>query len=271
MDIFSYELGKKAGTTPINLQNKDITITENTTTSVTADVGYTGLGTVAITTNVPTGLDWTELGYSGEPDFIQKGYDYALDVLDNWDASVTTTYRMFRESRQLYFCPDVDMSNVTTMEQMFNNSSALMYAKLTNIPNVTNINSTFATCRALTKLILGSATISQFSNALENCLNLKEVDLSGIEITNNCSLVYLFYGSISLNIIDISKMDFTNFSGTSSQMFKMCGIVAKQVDGAYADGLPYVYVKDLTAQTWVINQATTDGLSWSTANVVIKS
>lgn len=53
MDIKSYILGKKAGGgSEINNQNKNITITENGSTSVSADTGYTGLGTVGITTSV---------------------------------------------------------------------------------------------------------------------------------------------------------------------------------------------------------------------------
>lgn len=36
----------------VNLQNKEITITENTTTNVVADNGYDGLGSVNIITNI---------------------------------------------------------------------------------------------------------------------------------------------------------------------------------------------------------------------------
>ena len=59
MDVTSYLLGKKSGGGggKINNQNKDITITENGSTSVSADAGYTGLGTVGITTNVTPDLE----------------------------------------------------------------------------------------------------------------------------------------------------------------------------------------------------------------------
>lgn len=59
MDVTSYLLGKKAsgGGGKINNQNKDITITENGSTSVSADAGYTGLGTVGIITNVTPDLE----------------------------------------------------------------------------------------------------------------------------------------------------------------------------------------------------------------------
>ena len=55
MDLTSYLLGKKkgGGGGTISLQDKSVTITENTTTTIQKDAGYDGLGTVEITTNVP--------------------------------------------------------------------------------------------------------------------------------------------------------------------------------------------------------------------------
>lgn len=54
MDILSYTLGKKAGggSAPV-LQDKEVTITENGETEITADSGYDGLSSVEVTTNVP--------------------------------------------------------------------------------------------------------------------------------------------------------------------------------------------------------------------------
>ena len=50
----TFTKGSDHNTLLVNLQNKTETITTNTTTSITADSGYDGLGTVEVITNVPT-------------------------------------------------------------------------------------------------------------------------------------------------------------------------------------------------------------------------
>ena len=108
------------------------------------------------------------------------------------------------------------------------------------------------------------------SSCLGNTAKLKSADLSGIKITSSAPLDYLFNKSNTLSVIDISSMDFANFSGTSNSTFVNCGTSASVNYGAYADGIPYIYVKDATAQTWVITTANSQGNDWSTNNVVIK-
>lgn len=58
MDVTSYLLGKKkGGGTPVNLQTKSVTITQNGTSSVEPDEGYNGLTKVNLTTNVQPDLE----------------------------------------------------------------------------------------------------------------------------------------------------------------------------------------------------------------------
>lgn len=304
MDVFSYALGKKAGGggTPAtlidknisangtynassdeadgykkvvvdvepNLQNKSETITTNTTTTISADQGYDGLGTVSVTTNVPVGIDWSTIGYSSQPEFITSGYNYAVQMINNWDVSTTDATQKYFRDNKVIFAPNLNTSNVTNMKQMFNNCNSMLYAILTNINNVTNLNGTFYNCSSLISIKLGNATISDMSSCLGNTMKLKSADLSGIKITSSASLDYLFNKSNTLSVIDISSMDFANFSGTSNSTFFNCGTSASVDYGAYAGGIPYIYVKDATAQTWVITTANSQGNDWSTNNVVIK-
>jgi hypothetical protein len=201
MDVTSYLLGKQAGGgggTP-TLQDKSITITENGTTSVTADAGYDGLGEVDITTNVSGGADLSE---------------YFNTIIDN-TFSIT------------------------------NPSMAFLIKKL---PPLT-INT-------------------------EDCGTLfRNVGVAKIENLTFTKTVYatnqMFQNCNTTAVIDISTLDTTTI-GSYSSMFNNCGIYCKQSDGAYADGIPYIYVKDADAQNWVLTASNGHPSTWSTNNVVIK-
>lgn len=78
----------------------------------------------------------------------------------------------------------------------------------------------------------------------------------------------MFQNCNTTAVIDLSTLDTRNISGTSS-MFNNCGVFCKQSDGAYADGIPYIYVKDATAQSFVLSAGGVPS-NWSTNNVVIK-
>lgn len=101
MDITSYLLGKNSGGgggTP-KLQDKTVTITENTTTTIIPDEGYDGLGTVEIITNVSAG---------GLPDtfqavsYIQSSGTQYIDtgVKANSELNITITVNHFFNSTE---------------------------------------------------------------------------------------------------------------------------------------------------------------------------
>lgn len=99
---------------------------------------------------------------------------------------------------------------------------------------------------------------------------VKVVDLSNIvcKITDGR---YMFNGATGIAVLDISGFDLTGLNSTyTGNMFANCGTASKVSDGAYAQGIPYVYVKDQANQNWVLSYYNSRPNSWTTANVVIK-
>ena len=67
------------------------------------------------------GLDWSAIGYSEMPDYIQEQYDYAVEIKNNWDSTQTSMESKFSGDTNLVIMPLVDTSNVTTMWSAFQN------------------------------------------------------------------------------------------------------------------------------------------------------
>lgn len=155
MDVTSYLLGKQAGGGggEINNQNKSITITTNGTTNVTADTGYTGLGTVEITTNVggsaPTLYPYS-ISFKGDTS------SFNLDNIDFSNYGGSSFNDMFRDCSNvetLYF------KNLTikpaSVKYMFSNCSKLKTGNfdtidLSDITVTGSMGNMFTGCSLLT-------------------------------------------------------------------------------------------------------------------------
>lgn len=115
-------------------------------------------------------------------------------------------------------------------------------------------------------------TITNLKNAFYQCYNLKSIDLSNVSIGYRIGVNSLFQYCNKLAVIDISGWDANDMSSWEfTSMFNSCGTSSLQSDGAYADGIAYVYVKDSAMQNWILTKSNGHPSSWSTANVVIKS
>lgn len=96
------------------------------------------------------------------------------------------------------------------------------------------------------------------------------LDLSSFNTEKVTNMAYMFWYTTNICILDLSSFDFTNVTNAAN-MFNGCGSKATTNYGAYAAGVPYIYVKDETAQNWVLTANNAHPTTWSTANVVIKS
>lgn len=191
MDVTSYLLGKKAGGgTPINNQNKDITVTENGTTTVSADAGYTGLGTVGVTTNV-------------QPDLESK----SITITENGTTTVTPTTGKDGLSEVEVTTnvptsgPDLSEYLSDTITPQYNSENWVQLIKKLKNPIY----------------ITGTRWWYVFYKFPFSTMPTIASDASNVETTYN------MFSSSKLTSIDLSNLTFTNNLTETNSMFSSCG------------------------------------------------
>lgn len=132
--------------------------------------------------------DWRELGYEEAPASVMDGFDYAKDIYDDWDPTITNrstgSGNDFRGDIELRYFPEVDTSNIANANLMFEGSS---------------IQSISANS--------GFLALQNGSSMLQSCKSLTDVDISMGEIYNNAYNLELTYDGESTNIIPLSWID----------------------------------------------------------------
>ena len=221
MDITSYLLGKQAGGGggQPSLQSKSITITENGTQNVTADSGYDGLSSVSVTTNVSGGggLDWSVIGYSGEPQAIEDGYNYAVEIMNNWTPATSLSYKFYND-KKLMFMPLVDTSTTTNMQSMFENCYSLIEIGILNTSSVTKMKDMFKSCYSLEEIpLIDTSQVTSFEGFMNSCQKIKKIPkLNTVSVT---TMKQAFYGCANLESVSLLNTEnVTDFSG----MFNGC-------------------------------------------------
>lgn len=295
MDIISYTLGKKAGGgTPAVLQDKEMTITTNGETEITADEGYTGLGKVDLTTNVQPDLESKSLTIStnttttitptsgkdglssveittnvpqpsGKITITQNGTDIDISSYASADVSVPS---------QKYAPRAIKFGDSNT--SVGYTGTELNY-EIVNLDtsNLTSMRYMFSGLRNLTSLDLSSwdtSNVIDMGNMFWVCNNLTSLDVSSFNTLNVSYMNTMFTGCNSLTSLDLSNFNTPNLTMTSS-MFTGCsslkfldmrnfnfnGVTSySMMFGTSAnDGPPAdceIIVKDNTAKTWITSK-----------------
>lgn len=138
-----------------------------------------------------------------------------------------------------------------------------------NTEKITSMNSAFrdAKCEIIDLSYINTSNVTDLNWAFAGCENLIKLDLSGWN-TSKVKYMERIFGDLGkLAILDISNFDFSNVT-SYRWMFRSCGTDCKKSDGAYADGKPFVYVKDKKAFDFVIARSNEDNRNWTKDNVI---
>ena len=156
--------------------------------------------------NLPSGsdLDWSAIGYDSTPQSIVDGYNYAKEIYDSWDSSVTSLDSKYSRNTKLVYFPLVDTSNITTMEYTFNYCTRLKEIALINTSNVTSLRGAFTLCNQLTYIpVLNTSKLGTMKDAFNNVINLNDNALDNI--LQMCINATSYTGTKTLSAIGISS------------------------------------------------------------------
>lgn len=218
MDITSYLLGKQSGGSTINNQNKDVTIIENGSTTVSADAGYTGLGTVGITTNVQPDLESksvtiTENGTTTVSPTSGKDGLSSVEITANVGGGISDYFKDSITAAQgtelIKRIPPFSISSsLTTLSSLFDYYTNLVeVGTISNTSQVTNFMRMFRNCSSLeTAPEINTSGALYFSNMFQYCKKLISVpQYNTSTATSFGGMFYQCYALVSVPLFDFSS------------------------------------------------------------------
>ena len=234
--------GGGGGGVTINNQSKIVDITENGTTEVTADTGYTGLGKVTINTNVassgggggttPSRPKWT--GHADAEGLKAIGWTdediaYYQEHGVNWNAEDDEYHKVTDDNKALYgvltadnistykdrivYLPKIDTSAKTNMSQMFNSCISLVSMPQLDTANVTSMGNMFYGCNSLVSIPqLDTSSVTDMNAMFYKCYSLIHANLKNAKLAYQLnssallskeSLLYLINNEAATSAITI--------------------------------------------------------------------
>ena len=191
--------------------------------------------------NLPSsggGLDFSVIGYDATPEFLSSGIEYAKQIKDTWNDSITNCGNKYANDLNLYFFPVVNTANVTNMSYMFKNTNLLVVPDL-NTPKCTDLNGTFQGCGSLLYADLSNWTLSKVkyaSNMFDGCERVSTIILpKGLRPTYAGDM---FYNCKALTQVNIKDIDFSQCTNMSYAFTNCYGLtVIPRLDTRVCDNL----------------------------------
>lgn len=239
MEVLDYMLGKKAGGgTPISLQTKDVTITENGKTTINPDTGYDGMSKVDVT--VSGILDTSDANATASDMALGKsGYVNGVKVNGNvpvGSPAVATNYASTDVSTYLDELK-VDTAQGSTNQFFATGDKISVFAPLNNVAPVIGasaekIKKDEVICGVTGTYEGSSGTVSPSFVSFMNYSGTT-LDISWLRTNNMTNMINMFYACANLTQLDISNFDTSNVtymsnfldSGSGSLNFKLTNLI----------------------------------------------
>lgn len=149
-------------------------------------------------------LDWSAIGFTGTPQSIIKGYNYAKQIQNTWTTSSSLNRKFYMNyeivffptvdtssttdfNEMFYYCfaltdvAPIDTSSATTCYGMFNGCRGLKSVPQLDLSNCTNIGSMFYNCKSLESVpVFNWSKVKTYSTPFSECDSLSDESLNNI-------------------------------------------------------------------------------------------
>ena len=189
--------------------------------------------------NTPMGLDWTALGFSGTPTSIVNGYNYALEIKNNW-VKPASLYNYFAANRNLVIMPLVDISNMTNMMNTFQYCQCLIEIAQLDTSSVTNMQNSFQSSYSLKKVPqLNTSNVTNMQGMFQNCYCLVDVPAFNVPKVQYASNMFKNCYLLSNDSLDnILKMCISATSYRDTKALTNLGLSSSNYPASTIQSLP---------------------------------
>lgn len=175
--------------------------------------------------NLPsTVTDFAVIGYNSVPEPFGSGIEYAKQIKDTWDSSITNCRGRYSNNKQVYFFPIVNVDNVTQMDLMFQNTNLLVVPDL-NAPKCITLMGTFSGCGNLLYADLSNwtlANVESVSSMFDSCGRVPTIILP--KDLRPKYAEKMFYKCDSLTQVNIKDIDFSQCTNMDSAFYNCDGL-----------------------------------------------
>lgn len=217
--------------------------------------------------NLPSsggGLDFSVIGYDSTPEPLNSGIEYAKQIKDTWDSSITNCKSKYDGDSNLYFFPVVNTANVANMSYMFQNTNLLVVPDL-NTPKCDNLMGTFKGCGSLLYADLSSWTLSKVTSVTDMFIGCRRV--STIILPKGLRPKWadnMFSNCTALTQVNIKDIDFSQCIDMSDAFAYCWGLTVipslntgrcNSLDGIFYDCNNIVRVEGIDMKSVTNNQS----------------